>query len=658
MLVAAKGFEPTFATKVDPLAGPLNVRLEKFNRSGLGPKTKVAGRVVDSKGEPVVGARVDPEGVQRGTGTSWGGLDGVDPLAITDENGEFLITSKQPFDSLSVVIEARSFAKLRKNGLASDVVHTVTLTEGATITGHLLVNGLPLKAVAVGLAGANRGAGEFVGDYQIGTDTDGRFTFLSLPPKTDYFIYGIMDSLKAHGSVPAKRIRTEGDGVTTDIGDLTVAPGLRLAGKVELSDGAKPPPHTRLTVGQDEAWDLQYLELGENGDFEFRGLPPNTAFSVSTRIKGYRISGKNASLDPWNPFMLMGKLNADKTDLKILFEPGPDLNSNHGGSVSPDEHPKNLPLRGAETPKDLSDFWAISGQVIDAESQSPIEQFQITPGRKEALFGPPTTTWQSHRAERHTRGEFTLLLPKRGEPPMLLAEADGYIPAASPALSETQLNYVFRLKKGGKLEGTVLLPNGEPAAGVPVFRFEAREQFGLFPNGQIRDFGRRDSPALTDANGRFSLPPRLGEGTLYVAADQGFAELPSKDLAAGSKITLQAWSRVEGTLMQNGKPAAGETLAITTARTFSTDRPWVNLQHRSVADAQGRFEFDHLPPGELQIVTLVPIDSGGLARGWTHQQQKVITVNPGAVLKLEIEKVQSPQPPAWHSPSQKPVVKP
>ena len=110
--------------------------------------------------------------------------------------------------------------------------------------------------------------------------------------------------------------------------------------------------------------------------------------------------------------------------------------------------------------------------------------------------------------------------------------------------------------------------------------------------------------------------------------------------------------------MQDGKPVVGENLAITLARTFSTDRAWVNLQHRSVTDAQGRFEFDHLPPGELQIVTLVPIDSGGLARGWTHQQQKAITVSPGALLKLEIEKKQSPQPPAGFFTPKKSAAKP
>jgi hypothetical protein len=38
---------------------------------------------------------------------SWGGLKGIDPMAVTDDKGEFVITSLKPFDMMDVQVSAR-----------------------------------------------------------------------------------------------------------------------------------------------------------------------------------------------------------------------------------------------------------------------------------------------------------------------------------------------------------------------------------------------------------------------------------------------------------------------------------------------------------------------------------------------------------------------
>jgi hypothetical protein len=640
--------------KVDPAAGPLEVRLPVFERKGVGPKTTLKGRVVDGTGKPVVGAKIEPEGVERGSGTSWGGLDGIDPLAVTDENGGFLITSKEPFDGLNVVVEARGLAPLRKNGLAPDREHVITLTEGASVMGRVLWKGKPLEGVSIGMAGANRLAGEFVGSFEMGTGQDGRFLIPALPPETEYYLYGLINSLQDYGAIPARTVRTRKDGTVTDVGDLAVAPALRIAGRLQLSDGASLPPHTRVTIGFEQAWDAQYAEVDPSGRFDLRGIPPHSQVSLSTRVKGYRLSGKNASLDPWNPFSLNGRLDQDKTNLVVLLEPGKDLEPNH--DLSPDEHPKNQPLRGAEAPADLSDHQVASGRVVDAETQQPVSLFQITPGRESSQPGrEPMISWESTKVQSFTNGAYAMTFPQSPRTLRLMVEAEGYLPAASPPLTGGHASYDFQLKRGTGPAGVLLLPNGAPAAAVPVFLGTAREQFGLSADGRMMAFRNPQSEMMTDAEGRFRFAPRLENGRIFAASEEGYAECATEDLAKNPKITLQPWGRIEGTLLRSGTPVTNETLAVTSASPYVPNQPRVSFQHRAVTDADGKFQFDHVPPGAIQVSTLVPLSGEGMRSAWTYQPQATTTVPPGKTVTVQIEKKDAPAGrPGGLSPLRKP----
>ena len=69
------------------------------------------------------------------------------------------------------------------------------------------------------------------------------------------------------------------------------------------------------------------MEADEQGRFRFFGVPAES-IGLSVRVKGYRLSAHNKSLDTMNPFHLVGQLKADKTDLVVELEPG----DNRGGS--------------------------------------------------------------------------------------------------------------------------------------------------------------------------------------------------------------------------------------------------------------------------------------------------------------------------------------
>ena len=111
VLAVAKGYKPKSIAKVDPAAGAMKIELEPIESADAAPDRSLRGQVVDSANRPIEGAVVEMQGIQsRDGGGSWGALRGIDPLAVTDERGQFLITAKEPFDMMSVRVEARACA--------------------------------------------------------------------------------------------------------------------------------------------------------------------------------------------------------------------------------------------------------------------------------------------------------------------------------------------------------------------------------------------------------------------------------------------------------------------------------------------------------------------------------------------------------------------
>ncbi len=305
------------------------------------PRQVLKGRVLDPDGKPVVGATIGPRMAYYPDGTGTSACTGVDPMAITNARGEFTLLSEKPLKCLDLFVEARALArrcllKVPPGEKPLDIV----LQRGVTVQGRLLKDGRPVPNVALGLVQADRSSDKFLGDYTIGTDTDGRFAFINIAPQFDYYIYGKIDSLKSLGALPVHKVTVGPTDTTTDAGTLTLAPAHRLRGQVVLADGAKIPPDTRLMLSREFAWDSTFATLDEAGHFDLTGVPAEPV-SLIVLIKGYRYSAKNPSLDALNPTSLTGRVDQDLAPLIILLEPGerqpPDWKA---------QRPTDRPLRG------------------------------------------------------------------------------------------------------------------------------------------------------------------------------------------------------------------------------------------------------------------------------------------------------------------------
>lgn len=635
ILVVAKNYRPKFVGKIDPAKGPITVKLKPANLSDARPENSVRGRVVNPKGEPIIGAVVESHGIHQKDGHSrWGSLPGVDPLAVTDERGEFLITSKNPFQSLDLKVQARMFANKTFTELAAGRPHDLVMTEGATVTGRVMFSGKPLKNASVGMVSVDRGMEHFTGNFEVGTTADGQFAFVNLPPDVDYYIYGIMKTLKPYGAIGTVKVHSGGDGETTDVGDLKVEPGFRLAGRVVLADGKPLPKKTRLLVSRENAWDSMQLTLDKNGGFDTTGIP-RESLSLSTQIPGYRISGQNVNLDRLNPFQIVGRVNQDTTNLVLLFEKGKNLPSDYNSIQHENELPQNLPLRGAEAANDHSNQYAISGRVLDSETKEPIANARITPGQPDWRIG---VDWNPQRVQNATNGAYRIYVNKTSVEVKLKAEADGYLPAASPTLSPDKTNFDFVLKKGSGPHGTVLLPDGKPAAKISVALICPPEQPYSLRDGKIDFWQNEKLVKATDANGNFSFPPELEMQSIIAAGLDGIKGVSIQTLAANPKIILEPYGKITGTLQRKSGPGTNEDLDISFAEESFPGQLRLNPGTHTMTDEKGRFVFNRVPPGELQITYRQKVSENG----WQNLPLQNVTLKPGETLNLEIEAADRP----------------
>jgi uncharacterized GH25 family protein len=632
LLIVAPGYEPTFFPKVDPLKGPLEALLKARNRTNPISQT-ILGRVVDAEQRPVPRAVVSVDTTVIGNTFHGWPPDGTDPLAVTDDNGEFSISSPAKFDSMMLRVEARAMAR----GMFSEVRpgpkrRDLKVTEGAAIKGRVLWKGQPLKDVVIGACGTDRTIGNFTGDFVMACQGDGRFLLPNMPPDREYFIYGLMNSLTNYGTLPLTRVKPGGDGNTYDLGKVEVSAGNRLAGQVELADGNPVPPGTRLTIGRDDAWDVLAVLLPEDGRFDIPNLPANEPLNLSVALKGYRPSARNASFERLNGFGLAGQLQSDKTNLVFLLEPG-KTEPGQFDNEPEEEQPRRLPLGGIEVRRTSAPGWTVSGHVLDATSKRPLSTFRVTPGE---TFQAETgwIQWLPSRAVDGTNGQFSVEVPRRARFAVLQAEAEGYLPTRSAALKAGQTNCTLELRAGSGPSGVLLDVNGQPAAGITVLHLGPGEQSFLAVEGELRYSGM--SQVQTDDQGRFSFAPKFGDSEIIAASASGFAKVPASQVQRSGNLQLSAWAGIKGRLVEKGKPVANENLDLRWAGGFNPAAPYLNLGGTKT-DEDGRFSFSRVPIGALELTTRQNL--GQNMGGWSSTSQKSVTTRAGELLDVgDVEK--------------------
>lgn len=313
LFVEKGGYEPVFLKKVIP-APTTRVTATLLHEQRVTDPTRLfRGRVVDAHGAPLADAVVKPIGAllpgNRALYTFNVMAQGVDPIAITDNQGDFQIAYHQPSrNSVSSIAPSipepplKILASVEARGMADEFSvlpagsqwHTITATDGAIVRGRLVQNGKPVGGAEIALSGNPLGGWD--GDLQsvgnpyteitIGTQPDGTFVIPNVPVPWNWYIYARVESVAPRGATGDIRCATKLNGQIVDVGDLQLKPAYHFRGTVVLGNGKPVPTGTIVTISSDLVRDSQTAVLSPTGHFEFAGLAAGL-YDISVSVKGY-----------------------------------------------------------------------------------------------------------------------------------------------------------------------------------------------------------------------------------------------------------------------------------------------------------------------------------------------------------------------------------
>jgi RNA polymerase sigma factor (sigma-70 family) len=274
----------------------------------------------------------------------------------------------------------------------------------------------------------------------------------------------------------------------------------------------------------------------------------------------------------------------------------------------------------------------VRGRVTDVDTGRPITAFTLVPGYSHE--STQTMWWENGLAKAITGLSYDVTLSTEQDDRVIRIDAEGYTPAVSRVLKDDEEEAVvhFALRRGSGVTGVVHLPDGSPLAGAEVML--GTQAHPVFLNeGRPSAYIGNQWVTRTYKDGRFQLPPQEPRYSLVVLHDRGYALHHAADKpAVAPDLTIRPWSRVEGTLRIGRRPGSGRQLMLSRGqRPFLP--PDIHWSDGATTDAEGRFAFERVVPGEVLISRLIPF--GGIASAGGSPSAR-LDVAPGATTRLTL----------------------
>ncbi|MCW5559026.1 MAG: carboxypeptidase regulatory-like domain-containing protein, partial [Verrucomicrobiae bacterium] len=449
----------------------------------------------------------------------------------------------------------------------------------------------------------------------------------------------------------------------------TLLRGLEIHGKVTDAQN-QPLAQARVTVRRARLPNVWETETGPDGRFRVRNLEAGNQV-VSVQARGFKataliteVSAAHAAeihfvLQPGPPLRgrvvdpngvpipgvkvaheagPIGTRNQEiewsaVTDAEGRFEwdsaPGETLEFDFSAAGWAQRRRMKLAPQAEEQVITLKPPRRIVGRVVDAQEGRPIPKFEIIPahGDAERFY---SVWFADQKSFRDPDGRFELTLIDL-EHNVMRVHAEDYEPRMVVIPEEGQVEMTIELKPDPGLTGMVVTPKGEPVANAEVALCEDEGNTPVFldRNGIAKDLSELGSPLVTTGtDGRFKLRSLPKANRVLAVNADGYAEVSPAALRATGTMVLQPWGRIEGVAWSEGRPAAGVELLLT-----SSGSPRLSFQsYQVVTDTEGRFVWDHVPPGRRTIVWLVKNGS----RSWSHSHGKEVEVPPGKTAVVEL----------------------
>ncbi len=318
LLIVAKNHVPQFTPVTNPAVNmPVNVEIHARDIASLPSEQVVRGRVLRADGTPIKHAVVSPDMVYTQDSGCGGRCEGLDLMAVTDEEGRFALVYAKPCVSMDLGVSARGYAHTCFPRRASGgKEHELRIIEGAGVGGRLVRDGKPVADVEITLV-ADQSTGRACFDRQvIATNKEGQFLFVNVFPGQKYILSASTAQLKS-GCVEPKDVMVSKDGEEIDAGDLGVIRGVRLSGRVLQPRDGKLPAGAKLTLSSERGWDSITIDLPEDGTFSFPEVARG-GYSLHLTSPGVHVSHRNPSVDKVNNMnLLVGRIDNDIVGMEI-----------------------------------------------------------------------------------------------------------------------------------------------------------------------------------------------------------------------------------------------------------------------------------------------------------------------------------------------------
>ena len=437
-----------------------------------------------------------------------------------------------------------------------DFAHVHVMTRGVEVKARVLDgDGKPIGGASVTwlmAADRNRFGSEPI---WATTNADGRVTFPHVRPGALLLV------AKAPGHAP--EIRSAKTSAGTAATEIRLGPANTIAGRVVDSE-CKPIAGAFVIVHTWREFQNLHLFLATDREGRFRW--------------------DEAPADPV-------LINVDKAGYMDVFN----------DNVSP----------GSDLEFTLKRLLKISGTVRDLETRKRIERIEVEVG----VVNPKddSVRWGSAQSLASSdQGNLYVRLDAEAAPAYRLRlKARGYEPFVTREIKtdEVEATLEVGLAKirldGSALTGRVFDPEGTPLAGAQLAIVGLEPDRLTVEDGKIPDRDR--APRVTsDTEGRFAVPAAaMAEGDIYrvvVTHERGYAEVDRRDFEDIATLTTQPWGRIEGTLMIGEKPDPGVEMEFIFDRIRDLNIPDISGKGTATTDADGRFTFERVAPGDIRVV--------------------------------------------------------
>lgn len=286
--------------------------------------------------------------------------------------------------------------------------------------------------------------------------------------------------------------------------------------------------------------------------------------------------------------------------------------------------------------KAASDQITVRVKAVDAATRQPVKVHRVSAELGNALlnFTEVAAPFTNNFSLILKRSFFT-----EGMYPSfrLKLDADGYVSLVTEQMSFDEGNQDLDLAlqpASGKQELLVLQSDGKPAAEARLWARATPDGGNLFINSPSGYHGDRLAKAQADDNGRLKLPGAPDDAPVVIAHASGFLDTTMAELRRSPEVRLQAFGVVQGRLLVAGQPKRGANVSLSSL-TWSPASGFY-LSYLGTSDAEGRFAFTQVPPGEFKLYRWMSHTMrGGGGRAITETYQMPITVRAGETNQVD-----------------------